>query len=46
MIEEENSLLDNSISTMKNMELGDNYLHLIHLSRMVLLKEEIDQLLK
>ena len=46
MIEEDNSLLKNSISTTKNMESGDNCLHLIHLSRMRLLKEEENQLLK
>ena len=46
MIEEENSLLENSTSTMKSMESRDIYPHLIHLRRMGLLKGEIDQLLK
>ena len=40
LIEEENSLLENSISTVKSMESRDNYLRLIHLSRMGLLKEQ------
>ena len=46
LTKEENSLLEISTFIVKNMESKDNYLHLIHLSRVELLKEEIGQLLK